>query len=278
MTGPSVPSWGGVAASLLLVALAAAVAARHRLGLTRELIVAAARAGIQLIAVGAVLLVVFVHAGLAGAFGWVTLMILIAGQVAGRHGTGLPHARMTATTGVTMGSALPLGALIISGVISTQPRVVIPVGGMIVFGALQATGLALRRLREDAETAREAIEARLSLGFSAREAFLPHQRSTLRTALLPAIDSTKVVGLDQPARRHDRTDPGRGRSAHSDPLPDRRDVHAARRHCARGADHRPAGRTHPVRPRPPPHPARSTRATRKTMTGRGAAPAEHRDI
>lgn len=28
-----------------------------------------------------------------------------------------------------------------------------------------------------------------------REAFLPHQRSALRTALIPAIDSTKVVGL-----------------------------------------------------------------------------------
>ena len=35
----------------------------------------------------------------------------------------------------------------------------------------------------------------LCLRLSAREALLPHQRSALRTALLPAIDSTKVVGL-----------------------------------------------------------------------------------
>ena len=40
-----------------------------------------------------------------------------------------------------------------------------------------------------------AIEARLSLGQSGRQAILPHQRSALRTALIPAIDSTKVVGL-----------------------------------------------------------------------------------
>ena len=58
-----------------------------------------------------------------------------------------------------------------------------------------AAGLTLRRLREDVEQARPTIEARLCLGLSAREAFLPHQRSALRTALLPAIDSTKVVGL-----------------------------------------------------------------------------------
>jgi putative ABC transport system permease protein len=80
-------------------------------------------------------------------------------------------------------------------VISTASRVIVPVGGMIVSGAMQASGVALRRLREDAEHARPAIEARLCLGLSAREAFLPHQRSALRTALLPAIDSTKVVGL-----------------------------------------------------------------------------------
>jgi putative ABC transport system permease protein len=195
MTGLSLPSWGGVGTSLLLVALTGAVALRYRLGLTRELIVAAARAGIQLVAVGAVLLAVFTHTGLPGAVGWVLLMVLIAGQVAGRHGSRLPRARATATTGIAVGSAITLGTLIASGVISTQSRVVIPVGGMIVYGALQATGLALQRLQADADTARDAIEARLSLGLSAREAFLPHQRSALRTALLPAIDSTKVVGL-----------------------------------------------------------------------------------
>ena len=51
-------------ASLLLVALAAALAYRQRLGLTRELVIAAVRAGIQLVAVGAVLLWIFAHAGL----------------------------------------------------------------------------------------------------------------------------------------------------------------------------------------------------------------------
>ncbi|GLY64760.1 ABC transporter permease [Amycolatopsis taiwanensis] len=194
-TGLSVPDWGEVAASLVLVAVAAAIAYRQRLRLTRDLIVAAVRAGIQLVAVGAVLLVVFQHAGLPGAFGWVALMIVIAGQVAGRRGAGLPHARGTATAGVAAGSVITLGTLVALGVISSESRVVVPIGGMIVSGAMQATGLALRRLREDAQSARPAIEARLSLGLSARAAFLPHQRSALRTALLPAVDSTKVVGL-----------------------------------------------------------------------------------
>jgi putative ABC transport system permease protein len=191
----AVPGWPGVAASLVLVAVAAAVAYRQRLGLTRELIVAAVRAGVQLVAVGAALLVVFARAGLPGAFGWVALMVAIAGQVAGRRGAGLPRARVAATVGVAVGATVTLGTLIALGIISTRARVVVPVGGMIVSSAMQAAGVGLRRLREDAHTARPAIEARLCLGLSARQAFLPHQRSALRTALLPTIDSTKLVVL-----------------------------------------------------------------------------------
>jgi UDP-glucose/iron transport system permease protein len=193
--GLAVPSWGGVAVSLLLVAIAAAVAYHQRLRLTRELVVAAVRAGVQLVAVGAILLVLFKRAGLAGAVGWVIVMVLIAGQVAGRRGAGVPRARLAATAGVATGTALTLVALLAGRVIAIQPRVIVPVGGMIVAAAMLAAGIVLRRLREEAHAARPAIEARLCLGQSAREAFLPHQRSALRTALIPAIDSTKVVGL-----------------------------------------------------------------------------------
>jgi putative ABC transport system permease protein len=189
------PSWPGVATSLLFVALVTALAARQRLHLTGELLIAALRAGAQLVAIGAVLLVIFAHAGLLGAFAWVAIMVIIAGQVAGRRGKGVPRARVAATIGVGTGSLTVLAALFVLDVLPTQPRVVVPVAGMIVATAMQATGLTLRRLREDAHTARPAIEARLCLGLPARQAFLPHQRSALRTALLPAIDSTKVVGL-----------------------------------------------------------------------------------
>ena len=192
---PAVPTWAGVATSLALVALAVAIARRQRLHLAREITIAAARAGAQLTAVGAILLLVFTHAGPAGAAGWLTLMVLIAGQVAGRRGAGVPRARIAATVGVAVGTSATLVALLAGRIIATQPRVIVPVGGMIVSAAMLAAGIALRRLREDAHAARPAIEARLSLGQSAREAFLPHQRSALRTALIPAIDSTKVVGL-----------------------------------------------------------------------------------
>ncbi|WP_066889504.1 ABC transporter permease [Carbonactinospora thermoautotrophica] len=202
MTGPltaspagvNALSWGGVALTLLLVAVAIAVAARQRLGLTRELVTAAARAAIQLAAVGAVLGVLFRYAGVPGSLAWVAFMVAVAGQVAGRRGRGLPHARMAATVAVAAATATVLGALLGLGVLSAEPRVMVPIGGMLVSGAMQAASLALLRLRESATAARPAIEARLCLGLPAA-AFAPYRRGALRTALIPAVDATKVVGL-----------------------------------------------------------------------------------
>jgi UDP-glucose/iron transport system permease protein len=192
---PAVPTWAGVAASLALVAAAVAIAWRQRLHLAREITIAAARAGAQLAAVGAILLLVFRHAGLAGAAGWLAIMVAIAGQVAARRARGLPRALPVATAAVGAATAATMGVLLVLGVISTQARVVIPVGGMVVSGAMAAAAVTLTRLREEAAATRPAIEARLCLGQAATDAFAPHLHAALRTALIPAIDSTKTVGL-----------------------------------------------------------------------------------
>ena len=163
------------------------------LHLARE-IATAARAGIQLASVGAILLLVFAHAGLVGAFGWLTVMVLIAGQVAARRARGLPQALPAGTAAVAAGTVATMGTLLALGVISPQARIVIPVGGMVVSGAMAATSVTLTRLCEEA-AARPAIEARLCLSHPASQAFAPHLHAALRTALIPAIDSTKTVGL-----------------------------------------------------------------------------------
>ena len=188
-------TWAQVAASALLVAVAVAVSARQQLGVPRDLLLAAGRAAVQLVAVGAVLLVLFQSAGGAGALGWIAFMILVAGQVAGHRGRDVHRSRSVATSSIALGSCVPLTLLLALGILPVEPRVIVPVGGMIVAGAMQATGLTLLRLAEDVRSARPAIDARLSLGMPVYHAFRPHRRSAARTAMLPAIDSTKVVGL-----------------------------------------------------------------------------------
>jgi putative ABC transport system permease protein len=192
---PAVPTWAGVAASAALAAPPIIVAWRARLNLAGDILIAALRAAVQLVAVGAVLLLLFRRTGLVGATGWLAAVVLLAGFVAAGRARGFPHALTIAIVAVAVATAATLGALLVFGVIAAQARVVIPVGGMVVSTAMLSTALVLNRSREEARTARPAIEARLALGLSAADAFAPHQRTTLRTALIASIDPTKVVGL-----------------------------------------------------------------------------------
>ena len=165
-TAAHVPSWVGVAASLALVVLAIAVSWRMRLGLAKDLAIVSARALVQLIAVGLLLGIVFTYGGLPAAFGWLAIMVVIGGQVAGRRAGGLPRARWTATAAIAAGAVSTMGVLLALQIIMATPSVVIPVGGMVVSGAMVATGVTLKRVRDDARANRDRIEARLALGLS----------------------------------------------------------------------------------------------------------------
>jgi len=195
ISGTPVPSWPGVVFSLILVLAAAAVALRSGLGMTQELAIAVVRAGVQLLIVGAVLKLIFEHAGLPGSLGWIGAMVLIAGRVAGARGRGLPRSYAVATAANATGVVLTLGVLVAVGTVSTKPNVLLPIGGMIVSGAMQSTSLALARLRDEVSDGRRAVEARLALGMAGGDAFAPHARRVMRAALVAPIDQMKVVGL-----------------------------------------------------------------------------------
>ncbi len=191
----SVPTWWGVALSVLLVVIAVVVVAREGLGLEREVIVASVRAIVQLVAVGALLGVLFRHTGLAGSLLWVVGMLLVGARVAARRGRGLPRVGWVALLAIGAGVVATLGLLVLAQVIDAEPRVVVPVGGMVVSAATRGTTVVLLRLQEEATSARRVIEARLALGLPGAQAFAPHRRSALRTALVTDIDAVRTVGL-----------------------------------------------------------------------------------
>lgn len=192
---PSVPSWAGVAASVVLVAMTIVVVSREGLGLGREVVVAAVRAFGQLLAVGALLGVLFRLAGLPGGLLWVVGMVVVGGSVSARRGAGLPGVRRVATTAIAAGTASTLGLLLLAHVVEATPRVVVPVGGMVVSAATRGTSVVLLRLREEVDASRRQVEARLALGLPGAQAFAPHLRSALRAALVTDIDAVKTVGL-----------------------------------------------------------------------------------
>ncbi|HET9737436.1 MAG TPA: ABC transporter permease [Solirubrobacteraceae bacterium] len=176
-----------------LVVLAIALSRIGRLGVGRELVVAALRAAVQLAAVGVLIALVFEHAGLAAAF--VALMLSTATFTAGRRLERVPDATLRAGAAIAAGAATGLVPLLATGAFDTTPRELVPVAGILIGGAMVATSVTGRRLAEQVADDLAVIEVRLTLGVPAREALAPAVRRAAVTGLIPAIDQTKNAGL-----------------------------------------------------------------------------------
>jgi putative ABC transport system permease protein len=175
-------------------ALVACVAAwRWRLGLARELLVTAARATAQLLAVGAIIAVVFEVPALSVPF--VAMMLAVAAVVAGGRLRPLPAALPTALLAIGAPSLAALGVLLATGAFDFEPRAIVPGAGILIGGAMVAAGLTGRRFREGLHDGIEEVEARLCLGDAARDALHPTAVRAIGTGLQGVIDQTRTVGL-----------------------------------------------------------------------------------
>ncbi len=193
MSGSISASWPLLGTVLaVLVAATGLTAGLGRLGVARQAVVAALRSVVQLGVVSVVIVAVLRSAGLTAAF--VTLMYLIAALTAAR--------RMNRNrTGLWAGAAIAAGVLpvlallLLTGLVSLKPIAVLPVAGILIGGAMTATGLGGRRALDDLTARAGEYEARLALGFTGRTARRDVVRPAASQALLPAIDQTRTVGL-----------------------------------------------------------------------------------
>jgi putative ABC transport system permease protein len=193
----------GPGLGVVLVALTALAATAGRLsglGQDRAVLVAAARAVVQLAVVSAVLVAVVRSLLLSALF--VLLMVAVATVTAAGRVTGrtvrapgrLP--RLGAVALAVVGGAAPVVALVLgSGTVPIRGEAVIPVAGILIGGAMTATSLAGRRVRDELTARRGEVEAALALGFLPRDAVLMVGRPVASTALVPGLDQTRTVGL-----------------------------------------------------------------------------------
>jgi uncharacterized protein (TIGR00245 family) len=200
--GSSVVELGpGLAVVLVVLTALAAVAGRASgLGQDRPVVVAAVRATVQLAAVSAVLVAVVRSPALSA--GFIGLMVAVAavtaaGRVTGRtlRSPGALRRAATVALPVVAGAAPVVALVLTSGVVPLDGVAVIPIAGILVGGAMTATSLAGRRMSDELTARRGEVEAALSVGFLRRDAVLLVGRQATATALVPALDQTRTVGL-----------------------------------------------------------------------------------
>jgi len=189
----------GVAALLVLVNAAASLA----LGLQvhRQLLWSAFRMVVQLLLVGYVLRAVFAASSVPATLGIVALMILAAArEVAVR-----PRQRLV------KGGNFRIGALVVtvSSIVTValalttairpvpwhDPRYAIPLMGIVLGSVLNSASLGLDSFFEDVRVRRAAIEARLALGATARQALAETVRASIRRGMIPLVNQMSAAGI-----------------------------------------------------------------------------------
>lgn len=185
----------------LLVICAAAASWALSLGVHRQLLWAAGRLIAQLLLVGLVLRALFASESMLLGLGLVVLMVGAAiYETAAR-----PQQRMAGRFNA-VASAAGIGASVMLIVVLAgatlrhdqhvlQPRVLVPIAGIVLGTAMTAASLALNTLLDNLRRERLAIEAQLALGVGRFRALAPVVRGALRNGIIPTLNQMAGAGI-----------------------------------------------------------------------------------
>jgi putative ABC transport system permease protein len=188
-----------VAASLIL--LDAILSVVLRLNLHRQVLVAALRMVVQLVAVGFILRALFALHHPAATLVVVLIMSTIAArEIAARSERrfkGLAGVALSGT-GVAIATVATVGLALLTA-IRPHPwydaRYAVSLVGIILGSVLNSGSLALDTLLGSVTRERDSIEAQLSLGATFQQAAMPLLRQAIRRGLLPIINQMSAAGV-----------------------------------------------------------------------------------
>jgi len=184
-----------VLAALGLVAVAVAVSVWQRVHLEGDIAIAVLRSFLQLTAIGYVIDIIFDRDELTLVIALVAAMALFGAVTARARAPQVPRAFWPLLIALTCAGTATLGLVVALGIFPATPRYLVPVGGMVIGNAMTAAAVALNRLGDDVADARLQIEATLALGATGPQAIRPLMRRSLRSGVIPLIDSTKTTGV-----------------------------------------------------------------------------------
>jgi putative ABC transport system permease protein len=123
------------------------------------------------------------------------VMVAFGTATARRRARSVPRALVPIALALTCAAIVTLGLVLLLGVFKPEPRFMVPVGGMVIGNSMTAAAVALNRLADEIRGDAGRIEATLALGATARQAATGLVTRSLRSGMIPLIDSTKTTGV-----------------------------------------------------------------------------------
>jgi len=188
-----------IAASLVL--LLAIASFGFRLSIEKQLIVSGIRTVIQLSLIGYVLKFLFQEEKLI----WISIMAVIMVVAGGREVAARQKYQLKGQWNFAMGtsalfiSSFTIAIFALNLIINTspwyKPQYAIPLLGMLLGNTMTGIALAMNHFIQNTVQQRTIIEQRLLLGQSGSEAISDIRKESMKTGLIPSINSMATVGL-----------------------------------------------------------------------------------
>lgn len=185
----------------LLVILLAITSWHTSAGVERRLLWSALRTTLQLLLIGWVLKTLFTQSNPL----WIALMASIMLLIAGREVMSRQQRSFRGIWGYGMGtlamfvSSFGITLIALQLIIRPdpwyQPQYAIPLLGMLLGNTMNGISLGLDRLTSSAWQQRHQIEAKLMLGFTAREAMESLRKDAIRVGMIPMINAMAAAGV-----------------------------------------------------------------------------------
>ncbi len=184
-------------ASVSLIALSIVMARWLGLRIERDMIVSSLRAAVQLLGVGVLFATIFRSpAALTLAWAWVAVMTAIAANVTRRRAKHLiPGLAITAAVTIAAAAGIALAVTFGYDLIQFGPVSLVVVAGITIGNAVPTAVLATNQSVLLSRDRSGEIEALLALGAGRRDVVKFMGPRVAKTALIPQIERTRVVGL-----------------------------------------------------------------------------------
>jgi putative ABC transport system permease protein len=181
-----------IALFLLIVAVASWLG---RLQVTRESAWVVLRAAVQLVAVAAVIRLVFTTPVLAPVYLAGMLVVAAATSSTRLRRQGVAGTIRYTAAAIAAGAGATVAIVLATTALPADVHQIVPFAAQIIGGTMTATTLASLRMVDDAAASWPEVEGWLALGATPTVAVRDVGRRAAARALVPALDQTRNVGL-----------------------------------------------------------------------------------
>jgi len=181
--------------ALVLVAVAFILTRIKTIPVEKEIAFGSVRAFVQLIAVGYALDFIFNTESIWLIIASVAVMMVVGAYTSGQRAEHFKGGFRISIIALFVGSIITLGLMLVLKIITPEARYIIPLAGMIISNAMNATSVTFNRIGSDLKSNRLAIETALSLGKSWQEASKRYYREAVKAGMISILNFMKTVGI-----------------------------------------------------------------------------------